>query len=214
MEKFFSSNMAIKIFISGISLIMLLIFFISTLNTRSYYIKSTDGAIEIWQGQFAPLGRERLITLPGAVLTEHIKDSYSKEEIFPIACNYYLDRSDAFLNVAGMPDLEIIKSDLNKARSYAVTKQLKDAVGSRLNAINFMVFLYNADVATSNATISGLKKAKDCLEQAKKLTTDKEKSEMVDKKIDKIQQMLELEKSGHVERPSPVNKEPENQLTN
>ena len=209
MEKSLSSKMAIKIFISGVSLIMLLIFFISTLNTRSYYIRSTDGAIDIWQGQFAPLGRERLITLPGAVLPEHIRYVYSKEEIFPIACNYYLDRSDAFLNVAGMPDLEIIKSDLNKAQSYAVTKQLKDAVGSRLNAINFMVFLYNADVATSNATISGLKKAKDYLEQAKELATDKEKAEMVDKKIEKIQQMLELEKNGHVEQPSPVNQEPE-----
>ncbi len=179
-----------KYLIVGIAFIMLIVSGVSFSNRNTYQIKSLDGAIEIWQGKFAPMGSRKLITLPGGIPPEKIKHHYDKDDVFPIICNYYLDRSDALLDVRGMPDFESIGNDLEKALAYATTKALKAAVRSRINTIDVMVLLYKADVAASSNKVTGLKQAKSYLKKARALELDKDKTDIVEKKLLEVQHLL------------------------
>jgi len=153
-------------------------------------MNANEGALEIWQGRFAPMGEELLITLPGVQLPETIKDVYLKKDIFPIIFNYYVEKADALLEVPGMPDFGGIKNYLNRALSYAVTSASTEAAYNRLNNIELMILLYKADVAASKATISDLKDAKRYLDEAERLGTDDLQADMINQKIDAVDKQI------------------------
>lgn len=171
------------IVIAGVILLIASIITASNFNKNKYYIKTSNGAVEIWKGSFAPIGMELMMTLPGAQMPEAIKDFYSKDDVYPFISKYYVEKSEALLNVPGMPHFEGIKSDLNKALAYATTKQLKNIAQSRLDSIDFMVLFYKAEVAASQGDIAHLEAAKNYLKQAAQLNLDQYKTEMVEKKI-------------------------------
>ncbi len=158
----------------------------SMINNNTYYIDAKEGALEIWQGSFSPMGEELLITLPGVQSPETIKDSYSKSDVFPIIFNYYVEKSDTLLEVSGMPDFEGIKADLNKALPFATTNDHAKAVSTRLNAIEGMILQYKADVAASRATISDLETAKGYLTEAARLDLDDLQTDLINQKIESI----------------------------
>jgi len=160
----------------------------SYINTGRYYLEVTDGALELWQGDFAPMGKELLITMPGAVPPEIIKDAYSKEEVFPIVSGYLIDKADTLLGVNGLPDFQYIKSTLNSAKTYAVTKPLLQDINSRLTGIDFMMLLYKADVAEGMGTVEGRKAAIELLEQAAMLDLGPHEAELVSKKIQSLRE--------------------------
>ncbi|MEA3279709.1 MAG: hypothetical protein U9Q38_03815 [Thermodesulfobacteriota bacterium] len=159
-------------------------------NKNKYYINVTDGAVEIWQGKFAPMGTGLLITLPGAQPPEAIQAVYSKEEVFPFAFNYYIDRADALLDAPGMPDFEDIKLYLNKALSFGTTPDLSKAAYTRLNSIDLMILVYRTDVAASKGTISGFEAALGYLNKAALLELNDSQAELVKQKIESIKILL------------------------
>ncbi|MFO7560544.1 MAG: histone H1-like repetitive region-containing protein [Desulfobacterales bacterium] len=166
----------------------------SYINTGNYYLKTADGALEIYQGDFAPMGKELLITLPGGVPPKTIEDVYSKEKVFPIVCNYLIDKADTLLKVNGLPDFQYIKSTLNTAKTYAVTKPLLQRINKRLTGTDFMVFLYKADVAAGKGTVEGRDEAIGLLEKAAMLDLDSHEAEMVSKKIQSLQKIKTVPK--------------------
>ena len=187
--------------LAGFALLVLLIVVASWMNTRDYYIKPGEGAIEIWQGKFAPLGEELLLSIPGVAAPEPLKASYTKKEVYPIFYQYYLDKADTLLEVPGMPDFEGVKSYLNTARTYAATSQMKTVVKSRLDAITRMVLLYKADVAASKDTPEDLHAAIKLYKEARGYAADdgevariKRKIEVVDQRLDKLKAAAALEK--------------------
>lgn len=157
----------------------------SILNHGKYYIKDKDGALEIWQGGFSPMGEELLIALPGVQPPETIKSSYLETDVFSIIFNYYVEKADMLLEVPGIPDFEGIKTYLNEALSYATINDSKK-VYARLNNIELMILQYKADVATSKGTISNLKDAKDYLAEAARLDLDDLKIDLINQKIKSI----------------------------
>jgi hypothetical protein len=159
-------------------------------NKNKYYIKVTDGAVEIWQGKFAPMGADLLIMLPGAQSPESIQAIYSKEEVFPFAFNYYIDRADALLDTPDMPDFEGIKLYLNKALSFGTTPDLTKAAYNRLNSIELMILMYKVDVATSKGTIPGFETALGYLNKAALLNLNDSQAEMIKQKIESIRTLI------------------------
>jgi len=159
-------------------------------NKNKYYINVTDGAVEIWQGKFAPMGASLFITLPGAQPPESIQAVYSKEEVFPFAFNYYIDRADALLDTPGMPDFKGIKLYLNKALSFGTTPDLSKAAYTRLNSIDLMILVYRADVAASKRTISGFEAALGYLNKAALLELNDSQTELIKQKIESIKILL------------------------
>ena len=169
-----------------IVILAVLVIYSSFSNSKNYYIKATDGAVEIWQGRFAPMSQELLVTLPGVQAPQSIKAVYIKEEVFPLVFNYYVNKADALLDVAGMPDFEGIEFYLNKAILFGTTDDLRKKAYARLNSINMMTLQYKADVAASKETIDGFKTAIKYLKKAAVLDLDDSQNKLIKQKIESI----------------------------
>ena len=189
-----------KYVIAGFIALILIIIAVSSSNSKKYYVQAADGGIEIWKGNFAPLGKQFLMQLPGMKLKETLKAAYSKEEAFSFVFQYYLLRSDALLEVTGMPDFDGIKSYLKTALSYAVSDSQQATARSRINHIDLMLLLYKADVALDKGTIESAENALKYLEQAASLDLPSNQAELVRVKTDSARKLIASVKARESEK--------------
>jgi hypothetical protein len=187
---------SIKIASSAIILLILILLAVSANNSAKYYLKTKDDAVEIWKGDFSPKDKHFFMVLHGVNVTEPVKPVYSKKEVYPLIFNYYLDKSDALLEVKGLPDFDGIRQYLHKAEGYAVTGEMKAAVTERLNTIKRMTLLYKADVAISRNTLDSLESAISILKDAGKLSPSTAQSEEIAQKIATARQAIATLKAG------------------
>jgi len=159
-------------------------------NVDRYYLKSAAGAVEIWQGTFSPAGKKRILIMPGVQVPSEIKNVYAKEEVFPLAFNFYTKKADALMEVPGMPDFMGIKSYLNRALFFATTEEFRQIAHGRINQIDRMILFYKADVAATKGTRAGLEAALDYLDQAAELNPDEIETETIKKKKAAIRELL------------------------
>jgi colicin import membrane protein len=181
---------ALKYMAAVVAVLIALVVGSSMINQGKYYIHTTDGALEIFQGRFAPMGEKLLISLAGVQPPAKIKDVYSKTDVFPLIFNYYVEKADTLLKVPGLPDFQGIKTYINKAMPYALTPKSKDIVYSRLNDIDLMILLYKADVAAGKTTLADLKEAKGFLTEASRLDIDDMKLNLIHQKIDAVDKKI------------------------
>jgi hypothetical protein len=163
--------------------LVILVIGASFVNQGRFYLNSSDGAIEIWQGKFAPKGQQLLVALPGAALPEMEAAVYTKQDVYPIAFNYYVDKADAILDVPGAPNFDEVKAYLETALAYAANQDLRDIAYARLNNIDLLILIYKADVAGSRGTIDSLQAALGYLAEAKHLANTFQ-AQQLDQKID------------------------------
>ncbi len=162
-------------------------------NTEKYYLKSTAGAVEIWQGTFSPGEKKRILIMPGVQIPAKTKTVYAMEEVYPLAFKFYVSKADALMEVPGMPDFVGIKSYLNRALSFATTEDFRQTAHGRINQIDRLILLYKADVAATKGTRSGLEAALGYLDQAAKLNPDEIETELIKKKKASIRELLETQ---------------------
>ena len=179
-----------KYLAAALAVLIVLVIGSSMINQGKYYIHSTDGALEIFQGSFAPMGEKLLISLPGVQQPVKAKDIYSKTDVYPLIFNYYVEKADTLLKVPSIPDFEGIKKYLNNAMVYKTTPDSAEAVYSRLNNIDLMILLYKADVAASKPTLSDLKEAKGFLSEAGRLDLNGAKLDLIHEKMDDVDKKI------------------------
>ncbi len=167
-----------------------LIIYTSHLNTKKYYLKSYAGALEVWQGTFSPAGKKRVISMPGISPPEKMKPVYTRQDIYPLIFNYYLEKSDALIHTPEIFDFTDVKIYLNRALTYAGTAENRKAVQIRLNRIDRVILYYKADVVASKGSIASLEMAVDFLDQAAALEPDDIESELIEKKKQAIQVLI------------------------
>jgi colicin import membrane protein len=178
----------IKIVAAGVILIFVLLIGYSINNKRNYYIKPMEDGIEIWQGRFAPMGEELLARLTGVTPPENVKDVYTAEEVLPLAFVYYVDQADNLLNMKGIPDLKAIKHTLEKALSFALTKNEREIVHYRLNSMERHVLQYRANVAASRGTPEDIAIAIGFLTDSLKLNMDEQQRSMIQSRIEYLEE--------------------------
>ena len=181
----------LKYAIGCLAFLMVLIVFSSASNVDNYYLYYKEGAVEVWKGRFSPTGKERLIMMPGLPKPESFKDVYTKEEVFPVICNFYISKASTLLDVPGKPDFKGIKNYLNRALSFANSDALRQTVYARLNSVDVMVFIYKADVEASRRTISGFEEALEHLAKASSLDPGEVEKALINQKIQLIQDSIE-----------------------
>ena len=174
----------------GLILVVALLIYTSHLNTKKYFLRTAEGALEVWKGTFSPAGKTRVAIMPGVKPLESIKPVYSRAEVYPLICTYYIDRSDALIHVPGMPDFVGIKTYLNRALTYATTQEHRQNAMARLNRIERMTLFYKADVAASRGSIAALETAIGFLDEAANLDPDEIEAELIDKKKEAILNLL------------------------
>jgi len=177
---------AVKVAAAGFALVLLMIIGTSFVNSGKYYLKTQDGVLEIWKGNFAPIGEDLYLSLPGVTAPEPLKDLYTKKEVLPLASQFYMDRADALLASGDVPDFESIQAELQKAGQYAETEDLKSQVTSRLTAIELMTLLYRAEVAASKGTLEDLEEAAAHLEKAARLELDDAQAALVQRRLEAV----------------------------
>jgi hypothetical protein len=181
---------SIKVASAAVILLILILLAVSANNSAKYYLKTKDDAVEIWKGDFSPKDKHFFMVLHGVNVTQPVKPVYSKKEVYPLIFNYYLDKSDALLEVKGLPDFDGIRQYLHQAEAYAVTGEMKAAVTERLNTIKRMTLLYKADVAISRNTVDSLESAISILKDAGKLSSTTAQSEEIAQMIDAARQAI------------------------
>ncbi len=163
---------------------------VSFSHKNTYYLENKNGAVEVWQGRFAPMGKTFLLSLPGAQLSEALKTEGSKKTIFPFVAAYYLERADVMLDTPGVPDFSGIQSYLEKAAPFAVTPGLKKDISIRSVSIHLMTLLYKSEVAAASETSEGYENALAFLEEARSLDLDPMQSDLVDKKLESLKALF------------------------
>lgn len=175
---------------AGFVLLIIVVIGTSFSNMKKYYIKTTDGAVEVWKGYFAPMGMELFLHLPEMRPPASIKPAYEKNEVFPLIFHYYMERADSLLSVSRVPDFEKIKTYLGIALPYATTETLHNAAIRRLNNIDLMLLLYRAEEAAGKGTMAALKNAKRYLDNAASLKLDQAQTKIVNLKIETISNLI------------------------
>ncbi|MGD9367702.1 MAG: hypothetical protein PVH87_18525 [Desulfobacteraceae bacterium] len=183
-------SLPVKIAIAAAATIIFLLLAISYNNSSKYYIYPKDKSIEIWKGCFSPKDKEFFIVLHGVQVTEPVQEVYTSQEVFPLIFNYYVDKADTLLEVPGLPDFDGIKGYLHQAENYAVGKEMKTVVSSRLNTIERMILLYKADVALSKDSEESLESAIKLLKEAATLTPSAAQADEIAQKIDAARERL------------------------
>ena len=180
----------IKILAAGIGLVFLLIMIASTSNSGKYYLKPNNGSLEIWKGNFAPMGKSLLVSMPDVPAPKDLKQTYRKKEVFPMVFAFYIDRADKLLETDNYPDFEGIEDNVSKALDFSITPEQKKQAMVRLNSIDQMILIYKADIAASRETIESLEKARDYLEEAGEIDGDQAAAKMIIAKQNKIAETL------------------------
>jgi hypothetical protein len=178
----------IKFVAAGVILILLLLIGYSYNNKSKYYIKPVKEGIEIWQGRFAPMGEDVVARLTGVAHPEEIKDVYSAEEVLPLVFAYFVDQADGLLNIKGIPDLKAVRDTLDKALSFALTKDERDLVHYRLNSMEKHILQYRANIAASRGTPEDVAIAIGILSDVLKLEMDGQQKSMIQSRIEYLKE--------------------------
>ena len=179
-------NQNLKRLIIGIAVVFALIILASALNSGQYYVKQTDSGVEVWKGDFSPLGQEKVIALKDVSPPGSLKGRVSKLEAYSLPFDYYMAKARKLSQKSGVPDFEAIRKNLEKAREYAVSNKQMQQVRHRLNHIEFTLLLNKADMTAAQESPEGYDKALDHLREARDLATTPSQRELVAKEIQKI----------------------------
>ena len=117
-------------------LIVLMIMGASINNAQKYYVKHTRAGVEIWKGQFAPVSMEKVLFIKGMNLPEFTEKSYSKQDIFPIPFNYYINMANDLIKKESEPNFQTILDIVDKASNFATTMEEKEKIELYKTTIN------------------------------------------------------------------------------
>ncbi|QTA91395.1 hypothetical protein [Desulfonema magnum] len=184
----------VKISIACVVFVFAIIIGTSVSNVRKYYIETTDEAVEIWQGWFAPLGEEMIVSLPGVQAPETVKSVYAKEEVYPLAFNYFIQKADTLLEAPGTLDFAKINFYLNKAISFGTPENVNKAY-ERLKTIDLLILMNKADIAASKGTLAGFEAALKHLNKAALLVEKIVSPKVKDNQVEYVSNKIELVKS-------------------
>ena len=179
-----------KIAIGGFAGLVLLVILASMSNSGNFYLKPSGEALEIWRGKFAPLGEEKVLSLPGVAAPQIVKASYGKKEVYPYAFNYYLDRADQLLEESTTPDYEAIQTELDQAKRFASSREEHLKIHSRQDTLKVMTLLVKANVAMSRGTEESLEKALEYFKTAAYVTDDDGLESQIKAKMDAVKAAL------------------------
>jgi hypothetical protein len=150
----------------GLGLLITFVIGASFSNRDKFYLKEAHGAVQVWQGKFAPAGTEMVLSLEGMKMPTPAQDVYSEKEAYGVVYNHFLGKADALMNEPGWPDFSKVNAHLRQAAVHAPTAESRAKVQARINGLNFLVLLHRSDVALARGTMGDLEAAQEHLKKA------------------------------------------------
>ena len=152
--------------LAGLAILIAFVISASFSNRDKFYLKDAHGAVQVWQGKFAPVGTELVMSLDGMKMPAPAQNVYSQEEAYRLIYNHFMGEADTLLNERGWPDFRKVNDYLRHAAAYAPTAESRMKVQARMNGLNFLVLLYKSDVALAKGTMPDLEAAREYLKKA------------------------------------------------
>ena len=174
-----------------LALFVFLILAASLQNMGKYEIVENNGAVEIWKGRFSPIGKDLVLSMKGVEPPTQKKEIYTREDVYPIVFQYYLDKSDAMIAATSSPGFEEIKASLQQAGAYAITADDRSQIDLRMKTIDRTILIYKADVAAAKGTPEGLQTARVYLNKAATLKPDEIEANLIQHKLESVQKQME-----------------------
>jgi len=112
--------------VAGVCGLILMILIASMMNADNYYVKQARGAVEIWKGDFSPIGKDCIMILHGTQWNGPFKESYSKKAVFSFAVRYYLKKTVALVEAPVSDDFNRIVHYLDRARELVSDLELQE----------------------------------------------------------------------------------------
>lgn len=179
---------AMKIGGAVLALVAALIIWASFANSVKYYAVAERDGVTVWRGAFSPTGKRVVAVLPNLQLEEPVQSVYNRKEIYPLVFQYYLDRANAEVEAAGLPDLDAVKGLLDQGEQYVLNREMGAAVQDRRNALRRIQLIHQAHVEISKGTAASLDAALGHLKQAQRLTDDSVQLEAIDRIVTLVDQ--------------------------
>jgi hypothetical protein len=161
-----SVGKAMVLGLCGLAVLITFVIGASFSNRDKFYLKEAHGAVQVWQGKFAPVGTEMVLSLDGMKMPTLVQDVYSEQEAYGMVYNHFLGKADALLNEPGWPDFRKVNAYLGQAAAHAPTAESRAKVQARMNGLNFLVLLHRSDVALARGKMADLEAAQQHLKKA------------------------------------------------
>ncbi|ETR73187.1 MAG: hypothetical protein OMM_01154 [Candidatus Magnetoglobus multicellularis str. Araruama] len=173
---------SLKCVFAGVLAIFVLLYIASGSNHSKYYLIDGKSGVEVWQGNFSPMGKSRVITMMGMDIPETTQESYTRFEIYPMICEFYIDQANDVMSEDNIPNLVQVREYLEMAHYYA-TEEVQQKIQARLNGIDFMVFILKADMAIQKGSENDLDKARAFIEEANELVEKNYQKDLIKSKL-------------------------------
>jgi len=196
---------SLKLVFAGVLVLFFMMYMASSSNYKKFYLLDGKSGVELWQGDFSPMGKSHVVTLRGMELPEDILPEYTKSEVYPLVCAFFLDRANEILSQDSIPNLDQVKESLEQAYEYADEKARKE-IEKRLNGIDFMMFVLRADLAIQKGSSEDLKKAKEYIKEAQGLAEKNYQTDMIKKRLQLLETMPVQKKETKLDEPSKEDK--------
>jgi hypothetical protein len=175
----------------GLALVFVLISIISFSNMSKYYLKNKGGAVEVWQGRFAPLGTDRIAVLPDVQMKKITKSALSRAEVAPLIVENFVSRADDLMVSTGTPNFKVIRKLLNKALSFAEDKAVHESILQRIDRIDMTALIFKATVSAEKDSRPELEAARDYLAEAVRLAREAGDKEMIQQKLKAVNDRID-----------------------
>jgi len=173
---------SLKCVFAGVLAIFVLLYIASGSNHSKYYLIDGKSGVEVWQGNFSPMGKSRVITMMGMDIPETTQESYTRFEIYPMICEFYIDQANDVMSEDNIPNLVQVREYLEMAHYYA-TEEVQQKIQARLNGIDFMVFILKADMAIQKGSENDLDKARAFIEEANELVEKNYQKDLIKSRL-------------------------------
>lgn len=188
---------AARLGLLGAVLLLVLLIGVSYSNSKKYFLKRVQGAVEVWKGRFAPLGSEMVLVLNGLHTELPTDETLTEDQVRPIVFNYFQEKADTLLWAPQGPDFAKIRNYLIKGTEYAPSPKSRERFEKRLKGIDYLVALHRADVAMLGGTREKLDEARNYLDRAALYATEAYERELLTqrkKQVDAAIESLSVEK--------------------
>ena len=175
----------------GLAAVFLLIGITSFSNMSKYYLKNKGGAVEVWQGRFAPLGTDRIAVLTDARMKKETKSALSRAEVAPLIVENFVSRAEALMVSKGTPNFKAIRKLLKKALSFADDKSVRESILQRMDRIDLTALLFKATISAEKDSRSELEAAREYLTEAVWLARDAGEKQMIQEKLKAVNDRID-----------------------
>jgi hypothetical protein len=178
--------------IGALAFVIAILVLASLHNSNKFYFKQNDQMVEVWRGQFDPMGERLVASFSDPKILEAVpeQDSYTKKEVFAILYDYFVKRADELLNEGEAPDFKTVKSYLSHASNYVLSESERQAIRMRLNSIEFLVLLGNTDLALSKTPLPDFQAAWGYLAKALPVASTDLQKDILMKKLAAVEYAL------------------------